>query len=494
MSEAPAAPAGPSLSLRHLARVKGWGMAVDGLSHVFRPRTAAEILDVFELARREGRSVALRGGGNSYGDAAINDGGIVLDLWHFSRILAWDPSSGVIDVEPGVSIRKLWQHIIPDGWWPPVVSGTMFTTMGGCAAMNIHGKNNYVAGTFGEHVTEFDLLTPSGGVLTCSPSANADVFHAAIGGLGMLGVFTRLRLQMKKVHSGLLRVEAFNTPSLGRMVESFEERAAQADYLVGWVDCIRGGGGLGRGVVHRANYLAPGEDAEPEKLLNTAAQELPGRVMGVFPKQYLHLLMAPLCNNLGMRTINAAKYHAGRLQPPSTVTLQTHAGFAFLLDYVPNWKFAYKPGGLIQYQCFMPREAAVGAFEEIIRTAQEARLPSYLGVVKKHRPDPFLLTHAVDGYSLALDFKVTAKNRDRLWALAADLDEIVLNQGGRFYFAKDATLRPDAARRFLPAENLQKFAALKRRLDPENLLQTNLSRRVFGRDLAGGLSGEGGEG
>ena len=41
----------------------------------------------------------------------------------------------------------------------------------------------------------------------------------------------------------------------------------------------------------------------------------------------------------------------------------------------------------------------------------------YLGVLKRHRPYPFLMTHAVDGYSLALDFKVTKRNRLDNWFL-----------------------------------------------------------------------------
>jgi decaprenylphospho-beta-D-ribofuranose 2-oxidase len=483
----------PALRVKHIERVEGWGMAVGGLSHVFRPVDAEGVRAVFDLARSEGRSVGLRGGGNSYGDAAMNTGGIVLDLSRMDKVLAWDRASGLIDVEPGVTIERLWKTIIGDGWWPSVVSGTMFTTMGGCAAMNIHGKNNYKVGTFGDQVVEFDLITPAGdgGPMTVTRESDPDLFHGAISGFGMLGCFTRLRLQTKRVHSGLLRVEAFDTRTVGEMIESFEERAAEADYLVGWIDCIKGGRGLGRGIVHRANYLAPGEDPDGALTLAVAAQGLPDKILGLFPKSLMHLMLRPFCNNLGMRLINAAKFHASVLHPRSVVYLQSHTAFAFLLDYVPNWKFAYKPGGLIQYQSFIPKEAAESAFEEQLRIAQGAGLPPYLGVFKKHRPDPFLLSHAVDGYSLALDFRVTRRNRVRLWHLAEELDRVVLDHGGRFYFAKDATLRPDVARSFLPPENLKTFAALKRRCDPENLLQTDLSRRLFGPDLAATMEAAG---
>lgn len=472
-------PATPGLSPRQLARVEGWGGAVHAITYQFEPTTVDQVRELFELARRTGRHVALRGGGNSYGDASILQQGLVLDFSRMNQILSWDPESGIISMEPGVTIQKLWQTIIQDGWWPPVVSGTMFTTAGGCASMNIHGKNNYRVGPWGEHILEFDLLLPGGEQLTVNRENDPDLFYAAISGFGMLGCFTRVTMQMKKIYSGLLSVEAFNTGNLQHMVDEFEERVERMDYLVGWIDCLAGGRSLGRGIVHAARFLQPGEDPRPEDTLNISAQELPTKLFGLVPKNMLYLLMGPFINNVGVRAINAAKYYAGYIQPQSWVHYQSHGGFAFLLDYVPNWKRAYGPGGLIQYQSFIPRETAVDAFNEILRTSQRAGLPAYLGVFKKHRPDNFLLTHAVDGYSLALDFRVTRKNRQRLWELTAQLDKIVLDAGGRFYFAKDATLNREAIDKFFGNESLKKFTTLKQRCDPENILQTDLFRRLF---------------
>ena len=137
-------------------------MAVGALSRVLRPSDADGLRAAIELARREGRSLGLRGAGCSYGDASVNDGGHVRDVTRMNRILGWDPETGVAELEPGVTIEQLWKRILPDGWWPRVVSGTMFPTVAGAAAMNIHGKNNFAVGTFGDAVHEFDLVLPSG--------------------------------------------------------------------------------------------------------------------------------------------------------------------------------------------------------------------------------------------------------------------------------------------------------------------------------------------
>lgn len=463
-----------------LERVESWGMNGSAVSYVYRPSTADGVREAFDAARRVGRKVGLRGAGRSYGDASLSAENICLDLTRMRRILEWDPQGGRIVVEPGVTLRQLWQHGIGDGWWPPVVSGTMFVSMGGAAAMNIHGKNNWKMGPFGDHVEEFDLLLPGGEVRTCSRLQNTELFFAALGGFGMLGCFLRITLRLKRVDSGLLRVEAFPLRNLADAVQRFEARMDRADYLVGWIDCFARGRDLGRGVAHQANYLDPGEDSEPAQTLRVERQELPDTLFNLVPKTIMWRFMRPFSNDIGMRLINQARYRASALPFGHKTFYQSHAGFAFLLDYVPNWKFVYKPGGLIQYQSFLPVESAERCFADQLTLCHQHGLVPYLGVLKRHRTDDFLMTHAVDGYSLALDFPFSTGNRSRLFKLTSHLNARVLEAGGRFYFAKDSTLDAETARRFLGADRIDRFRALKAACDPENLLQTELSRRLFG--------------
>ncbi len=462
-----------------LEYVEGWGMAVGAPGRVLRPRGLEELRAAFGAARRAGANLGLRGGGCSYGDASVNRRGWTLDVSRWDRVLDFDSKEGVAELEPGVTIAKLWRTILPLGFWPKVVSGTMFPTAAGAAAMNIHGKNNYAVGTFGDALREFDLMLADGQVVTCSRERESDLFHAAIGGFGMLGSFTRLVLETKRVHSGELEVRAVATRDLAEMMAVFEARKASADYLVGWIDCFGRGEGLGRGLIHEARYLAPGEDPHPERTLALEHQELPARILGVFPKSEVWRLLAPFCNDRGMALMNATKVLAGRLEARRKPYRQSHAGFAFLLDYVPNWKWAYGKGGLIQYQSFVPKETAHEVYSELLRHCHWKGIVPYLGVFKRHRPDPFWLTHAVDGWSFAMDFKVSAANRERLWKHCAELSEIVLAGGGRFYFAKDLVLGPEHVRRMFDAERLEAFLDLKRRLDPQGMFQTDLWRRLF---------------
>jgi len=458
---------------KSFTQLENFGHSLSAPSYLIRPNTTEEIYSAFQLAKKTDLTVTARGAGRSYNDAALNGGSIVLDMCGMNAITQWDQSTGLITAQPGTTLEQLWQKVEPDGWWPPVVSGTMKTTLGGCLSANIHGKNNFKMGPIGEHVVEFNAILPTGAEITCSPKKNEDLFYAMISGLGLLGIFTSVTMQMKRIHSGLLTVNAWPVQNLQGHLSSLLDNAPNYDYIVGWLDTIT----MGHGQIHAANYLQEGDDPNPQKTMRLENQNLPGRLFGVMPKSLLHYFMTPFVNNLGWGIVNTAKYITSLRKHTFR---QPHAAFHFLLDYVPLWELSYGKGGLIQHQSFLPKETALQAWTEMLTLAKKQGLPSYVGVTKRHRPDKFLLTHAVDGFSLALDFKVTDRNRTRLHKMLQEYDRIVLEHGGRFYFAKNSETSPETAKAFLGEETIAKYKKLKKRCDPDGLLKSDLYRRVFG--------------
>lgn len=462
-------------------RREGWGMSVESVARVFHPTSARDVADAFAYAAAKGWTVLAWGGGRSYGDAALNDNQLLLDMSRMDRILEWDRGTGRVVIEPGVTIEKLWKSVLPDGWWPPVVSGTMYTTYGGLLSANAHGKNNFKHGTVGEHVESFELVTPDGATRVVTAEQEPELFHAVIGGFGLIGVITKVVMRMKKVHAGRMDVLPFCSDDLDGMFQGFERCNEEGwDYVVGWIDGFAGGAALGRGQIHAAKYVGPGEDPEGQQMFHLAEQDLPDRILGVFPKSWIHRFARPFAFRWGMRMINMARFWwMNRPSHQGVKFRQPHAQFHFLLDYVPDWKLFYLPGGLIQYQLFLPKERARETVRRALDLCQQARLEPWLVVMKRHREDPFWLTYAVDGYSFAMDFPVSDARREDLWRLTRLLNELVVENGGRFYFAKDQVATPDAVRRSLGADVLSRFFAVKRRVDPGDLLQGNLWRRVF---------------
>jgi FAD/FMN-containing dehydrogenase len=350
----------------------------------------------------------------------------------------------------------------------------MFPTLGGCLAANVHGKNNWQAGPLGEHVLEFEALLPNGQRVTCTPEKNSELFFSMISGMGLLGVFTSITLKMKKLYSGDMRITALTEPGIERMLTTLDANK-DGDYVVGWLDGTAGG----RGQIHRAEYLKSGEDKDAAHTLSEEHQHLPPRLFGVLPKGALPPLMAPFVNNLGVKMVNTAKYLLDSTIGNRKVYRQSIVAFNFLFDYIPNWERIYGQGGLIQHQSFVPKEKAADVYAKLLQLCKQRGLPSYLIVLKRHRADKFLLTNSVDGFSLAMDFRVTAANRRRILELTAAMDEVVLGAGGRFYFAKDSTLSGTTTQKYLGQTAITQLRKLKAETDPDHLLQHDLYKRLL---------------
>jgi decaprenylphospho-beta-D-ribofuranose 2-oxidase len=461
-----------NLPLDRLAHVTGFGMITGADGYLYRPTEVEEFHQILQLAKQSGRQITMRGSGRSYGDANIGSESILLDITRFNQILSFDPQTGIIDCQAGVTLEQIWRHTLESSFWPPVVSGTMFPTLGGALGMNLHGKNAFKAGPIGNHVLEIEVLFPTGEQRILTPAD--PLFFQVISTAGLLGIILRVKLKMHPIQSGDLQVLPISILNWDAQFKAFEDHRADADYMVSWIDCFATGKSAGRGLFHAGYYT----DQPNSQTLRPEHQDLPDTILGYFPKSTVWRKLRWLNNRPGMRFTNWAKYLSSKFLGNGRPHPQSLVGFSFLLDYVPNWRKAYLPGGFIQYQTFVPADQAPRVFARQLELQQAAKLESFLGVMKRHIPDNFLFSHGVDGYSLALDFKITESNKDAVWKLAHQMNEIVLAAGGRFYLAKDSTLTPEHFAQSIGLENLQTYAKLKVTLDPDSILTSNLARRL----------------
>ncbi len=413
-----------------LEELSGWGGSCRSRSWVYRPQSTAEVAECLADAQNRELTIAHRGTGLSYGDAALNEGGAVIDMSGLDRILEFDSERGFVRAEAGCTLETIWKTVLPKGWWPPVVPGTMYVTVGGAVAMDVHGKNHWRSGTFGEHVQHMTLMDISGEQRSLSRHEHPEQLQAAIGTFGLTGTILDVTLSLERVVSGFLSVRLSKCGTIAEIVEMVGRSAEASEYSVGWVDCFSR---AGRGIVHTADYLSEGHHLEGKGLAGKK-QHLPTPALALVPKQFIWRLLRVMTNHAGMRMLNSLKY---RLTAART-SFQSHAAFHFLLDYVPNWKLAYGPPGLLQYQFFIPTDSARGVFERALRMQWDVGVTSYLGVVKRHRAGKSPWSYAVDGFSLALDFPVRKRNSERLTALLNEFDALLGEVGGKIYAAKDS--------------------------------------------------------
>ncbi|MBL8047704.1 MAG: FAD-binding oxidoreductase [Chthonomonas sp.] len=439
-----------------IARHAGYGMVDIADSYTVLVNSEADVRQALFLAAEAERTVCLRGQGRSYGDASIDREQVTLDLTAMNRILEFDAESGVVRLEPGVTIRQLADAALPQGWWPPVVSGTAHVTIGGALAMNIHGKNHFAAGSLAEHALSITVLKADGESVTLTPDHPDWVWM--ISSAGLLGVITEVTMQLHRVVSGNLEVTCWRSPDWLATLDDFLAPTIDFDYLVGWIDMFDPDG---RAVVHGAVY-----ESEPNQASLQHAARAPSGL-----KAKLVPLMRLLNNRFGVRLTNAAKYMLTKRNPHAF--RQSLNDFNFLLDSIPEWRGVYRHG-FAQYQVFIPSEHAREILPLIADTCRSARFTPHLAVLKRHRADQVPLSWALDGVSLAMDFPHSARLEEHL----AELTRMVIGCGGKFYMAKDRVLNADEFAMSLGQDVIEEFIEVKRRWDPEGRFATQLGRRL----------------
>ena len=439
--------------------LSGWGRTAATTALVSRPMDASDVL--VSLDNHSGGVIA-RGLGRSYGDAAQCTGGLTLDTAAFRHVGTLDEVVGTIEVGGGVSLHDLMRRLIPAGWFVAVTPGTRHVTVGGAIAADVHGKNHHRDSSFARHVVEMTLATPTG-VTTVAPDRDSELFWATAGGMGLTGVVVGAVLRLIPIQTSWMQVDTQRFHRLEDLMSTMEETDFRYHYSVAWLDCVGGRSGDHRSVLTRGDHAPSG--AIPGRLRGRS-REVPGdpvlHVPGSMPRR--------LVNRSSVRVLNEAWFRASR---ESRGSLRPLAGFFHPLDGVSGWNLLYGPQGFVQYQFAVPTERA-DVIEDAVHAIASSRMPSFLAVLKRFGPGtPGPLSFSQEGWTLALDFPLGPPD---LPALLDRLDEVVAMAGGRVYLAKDSRLRPELLPVMYP--RLGDLARARRRVDPEGVLASDLSRRL----------------
>jgi decaprenylphospho-beta-D-ribofuranose 2-oxidase len=439
----------------------GWGRTAPSAATVIAPDTVEDVEDVLEQPGRRG--AIARGLGRSYGDAAQNAGGSVIDATTLDRVIDLDLDRGVIRIEAGASLDTLLRLLVPRGWFVPVSPGTRYVTVGGAFAADIHGKNHHVDGSFANHVERITLRTPKG-VHDVGPGDDPELFWATAGAMGLTGVVTEMTFRLIPIETAYVTVDTERASDLDDAMARFRSGDEAYRYSVAWIDCMAGGSALGRCVLLRGDH-APLEHLPPKRRSTARRYEPHTR------------LAAPawvpngLVNRFTMRMFNELWFrHYPRERRGHVESLSS---FFHPLDGVRDWNRVYGGRGFVQYQYVVP-DAEYETVRRTIEKLSGAQCPSFLAVLKRFGPgNPGPLSFPTPGWSLALDIPAAPRG---LAPLLDELDRLVADAGGRVYFAKDSRVRPDLVPRMYP--HLDRLRAVKARVDPSNILQSDLARRI----------------
>jgi hypothetical protein len=154
------------------------------------------------LAAAEGKPVCVAGGRHAMGGQQFAGDATLLDMRPMRRVIHLDTTNGMVEAEAGIQWPELIERLTAMQWGQPAAwgiiqkqTGADRLTLGGALGANIHGRGLALKPIIGD-VESFTLMHADGNLSTCSRSENRELFNLAIGGYGLFGVITRVRLRL----------------------------------------------------------------------------------------------------------------------------------------------------------------------------------------------------------------------------------------------------------------------------------------------------------
>ena len=343
----------------------------------------------------------------------------------------------MIDAQPGAQWGDVAKAALSRGLIPPVMVDAMMLTVGGTLSVGT-GEAGYRYGAQVDNVTELDVVTGTGELVTCSLERHRELFEIALAGLGQCGIILRARLRL--VPAGNFVAQRTLTYDNVEDFLSDQFQLNKADRL-GLLNgaAIRADDGRSRFEIYAASFVGAAADADrPPAWLEGLryATERPAPAM-------------PYWNYLDRR----------------------RAGVAASLSAV---KRGVRNAALV---ATVPRPAAKEILEHILSSPE-----NYLGIwsleVSAKTPArytrPLLRMPNVDiAYELRVQRRSTGPGSPDTEALLAATHVLlprVLAAGGKIYPPYCPILSKQQWLEHYGPEVLQRFTAAKKKFDPNNVL------------------------
>lgn len=428
-------------------KIQGWGRYPIFDARVLVPSSNSECKELV----KEG-SLIPRGLGRSYGDSSFSS--LIMVTSKFDHFIDFNHKTGFINCQAGISIHTILDLVVPKGWFMPVTPGSSYVTVGGAIASDVHGKNHHIGGSFSQHVISLDLLLGSGEKVTVTPSGMPDLFRATCGGMGLTGIILSATFQLIPIQSSSISQTTLRANSLEEVCELFEGNA-NSTYSVAWIDCLAKGRQMGRSLLMLGEHSVNG-----------------GLELGGQPKKSLPIDMPDwVLNPYSIKAFNFFYFHKS-IFSDKTIDL-SYQPYFYPLDSINNWNRLYGKNGFIQYQFVVPKAVGVKGLKRILDVISKSDKGSFLAVLKVFgKGNDNYLSFPIEGYSLALDFKMESG----IVELVKRLDSMVLEMGGRVYLTKDALMSEQMFKSTYP--QWQIFEEVRAKYGAIGRFASNQSRRL----------------
>jgi decaprenylphospho-beta-D-ribofuranose 2-oxidase len=399
-----------------------------------------------------------RGGGYSFSAASFGEKLLVQEMVGFDRFLDFDPARKTVKVEAGMPLGKLMDWAMKRGLYFPVLPGYPEITIGGCVAVDAHGKNPWKDGTFSKWVTEINLFHSEHGYMRLSQDANPEAFGLTCGGFGMTGIIVDVTLQLVELPANAFEVKKIPVTSLNEAMRKLAEYSDRSDFIYSWHDGTRRGEAFGAGMIFLGSWLA-GKQADIRVRLKN--KTMTARSRAEMPFSLWNGFTVAVANRLFM-AINKSS--------PVEIMGVDKATFPFAYNTLYHRFYGRK--GFAEIQVLVRQHVAETFGQKLQDLVERYNPPLVMISLKMFRGKQASLSMSGEGYLIALNFYRNSK----LSAFLELIDQLVIETGAQPNLSKDSRIS-----RAVASQTLPNYAGFKSRLlqfDALRMYQSELSNRI----------------
>ncbi len=429
------------------------------VARVVAPRSTG---DVSAAIQSWPGQVAVGGGRFSMGGQVAVRGGLHIDMRQMNGLVWLRPADRAVRVQAGMRWRDLQDLLDPQGLAVKIMQSYANFTVGGSVSVNCHGR--YVGlGPVGHSVRALQLVTADSAVLEVSPQSRPDLFSAAIGGYGAVGIVTEVELDVVPN----VRIERRVTPVPLPDYAAHFRQAVLADPTA---------------VLHNADLLPPdfaapvcvtwhrvGDDVD----LTETARLVP-RGASYALEQNAIFVMTELPGGARLRE---KVVHPLLMRPP-VVKWLNHEASLDVAELEPRTR-AMSTYVLQEY--FIPESGFLGFAREMAQLLRRRNVEA-LNVSIRHSPKDrvsALPWAAEDVFSFVLYYKQRTwpRARDEVGAWTRELIALALRHGGRYYLPYQLHATTDQFNQAYP--EAAQLRRTKQQVDPAGRLSNELWRKYL---------------
>lgn len=413
-----------------------------------------------------------RGSGLSFCAASFDERVTSIGTINLDKIIELRETDSTVTVESGVTVGKLLDFLVSQGYYLPVIPGYPSITIGGCIAADVHGKNQFKDGNFHGLVRGFMLHHADHGVIDARED---DLFELTLGGLGLTGTILSATISVFKLPSQTVQVVAEPVDDICNLPDLLIKRSSSCDFIVSWHDFQQVGSRFGQGFLEWGKFSSSSFDS---------VSPLDNRT--VFPIKESRKAPSPLTltadtrgfnlpNCFGLATtglMNSLYEHTQRMshgQPVKSPLSRCFFPRKILRDL---YFHSFGSPGLVEHQIVMMPEKFPYYIEKVRWWLSKNDLPITIASAKMFAGEQKFLRFGGAGLCFAIDFPRCALGLKFL----TFLDDLTVEIGARPNLFKDSRLPREIVEATYP-----EYGEFKKRLlefDPNRRYQSELSRRL----------------